>query len=111
MELWFLAHSARQYACERTSLSGLLTLFRWQYEGPDLTLLTFHLNNSEITCSEIIFHADFKLKDSAMNTFAVLQKRKKKKEEKKERKYIPYYKHSISTKKGMVNVKQRHCKV
>ena len=50
-------------ACERTSLSGLRTLFRWQNEGgPDLTPLTFHLNNSETTCSEMIFHADFKSK-------------------------------------------------
>ena len=76
MELWFLAHSARQYTCERTSLSGLLTLFRWQYEGPDLTPLTYHLNNSETTCSEIMFHVDFKSKSSAMNTFAVLQEKK-----------------------------------
>ena len=36
-ELRLLARSARWRACQRTSLSGLLTLFRWQYEGPDLT--------------------------------------------------------------------------
>ena len=58
-----MARSARWRACERTSLSGLLTLLKWQYEGPDLTPLTYHLNNSETTCSEISFHADFKLKE------------------------------------------------
>ena len=47
-------------------------------------------------------------KSSAMNTFAMPQKKKKKK---KKRKYIPYYKRSISTKKGMGNLKQHQDKV
>ena len=72
-----MARFASWHTCEWTSLSGLLTLFRWQYEGPDLTPLTYHLNNSETTCSEIMFHVDFKSKSSAMNTFAVLQGEKK----------------------------------
>ena len=104
-----MARSARRRACERTSLSGLLTLFRWQYEGPDLTPLTYPLNNSETTCSEKNFHAGFRSKESAMDTFAVLQEERKKKEEKrkekKKRKYIPYYRRSISSKMATVNVK------
>ena len=98
-----MARSARRRACERTSLSGLLTLFRWQYEGPDLTPLTYPLNNSETTCSEIIFHAGFRSKESAMDTFAVLQEERKRKE--KKRNYIPYYRRSISSKMATVNVK------
>ena len=47
-ELLFLARSARWRACERTWLWGLNTLFRRQYEGPDLTPLTCRLNNSEL---------------------------------------------------------------
>ena len=57
-----MARSTRRRACERTSLMGLLTLCRWQYKGSDLAPLTFHLNNSETTCSDTIFHADFKSK-------------------------------------------------
>ena len=63
LELRFLARSARWRACERTSLSRVLTLIGRQYEGPDLTPLTYLLNNSETTCSKRFFHADFKLKE------------------------------------------------
>ena len=58
-----MARSARWRACERTSLSRVLTLIGRQYEGPDLTPLTYLLNNSETTCSKRFFHADFKLKE------------------------------------------------
>ena len=47
-----------------------------QYEGPDLTPLTYHLNNSETTCSERILHADFKSKEF-FSTFSKLQKKEK----------------------------------
>ena len=58
-----MARSDRRRSCERTSLSRVLTLIGRQYEGPDLTPLTYLLNNSETTCSKRFFHADFKLKE------------------------------------------------
>ena len=48
----------------------------------NLTLLTYHLNNSETTCSEIILHADFKSKEFCNEYFrSASERRKKKKEE------------------------------
>ena len=54
-------------------------LFRWQYDGPDVTPLTYHLNNSETTCSEIIFHTDFKSKEFCNKYFRSASEKKRKK--------------------------------
>ena len=88
LELRFLARSTRRCACERTLLLGLLTMFRWQYEGPDLILLTYNLSNSETTCSERSFLADYKSEEFCNEYFCNASK--KKKEKKKKRKYISY---------------------
>ena len=71
-----MACSVRWRVCEPTLLSGLLTLYRQQYEGPDLTPLTYHLNNLETTCSERIFHADFKSKEFCNEYFRSASEKK-----------------------------------
>ena len=61
-------------ACVSRLHCRVCLLFRWQYEGPDLTPLKYHLNNSQTTCSESIFMLISNWKSSAMNnTLAVLK--------------------------------------
>ena len=62
-----------------TWLSGLLALFRQQYQGPYLTPLIYHLNNWEAACYERIFHAYFKSKEFCNEFFHSASGKKKKK--------------------------------
>ena len=52
-------------------------LLRWQYVGPDLTPLTYNLNNSETTSSEKKIHAEFKSKEICNEYFRSASEKRK----------------------------------